>query len=60
MIRIGSFILLTRFVIVRVYAYTIRFWGHSLIPFHASDSIRYDAQIFVAVRTLSPRFVHVR
>ena len=31
-----------------------------LIRFHASDSIRYDAQIFVAVRTLSSRFVPVR
>ena len=31
-----------------------------LIRFHAYDSTRYDAQIFVAVRTLSPRFVSVR
>ena len=31
-----------------------------LIRFHASNSIRYDAQIFVAVRTLSPKFVTVR
>ena len=26
MIRIGSFVLVTRIVIVRMYAYTIRFW----------------------------------
>ena len=31
-----------------------------LIRLLASDSIRYDAQIFVAVRILSPRFVPVR
>ena len=57
MIRIGLFVLLTRFVIVGLCVY------HSflevLIRFHASNSIRYDAQIFVAVRTLSPRFVPV-
>ena len=51
------------------YAHPVRNYSHVcvyhsfmdiLIRFHASDSIRYDAQIFVAVRTLSPRFVPVR
>ena len=31
-----------------------------LIRFHASNSIRYNAKIFVTVRTLLPRFVFVR
>ena len=49
MIRTGSLILVIRFVIVRMY--------HSfldvLFRFHASVSIRYDAQIFATVRKLS-------
>ena len=55
MIRMDALVLVTQYVMVRMHALN-RSYLIIIIRFHASNSIRCDAEMFATVRKLSQRF----